>query len=259
MARRDETGERTEQPTALRLKEARREGQVARSSDLVATVGLLAAACVLAVLGGPVLAGLTETTAIMLDGAGRPAAGLDELVALLWEGLWPVLAMLATGAAGVMVAVAAASLVQVGMLASSEAVRPDFGRIGLGRGMARLLSGRSLVRGVMACAKVAVVAGLAVWAFRPALPRIASCGARSAEGLAAEAGSLAGDLAMRILPALVGLAVLDWLYQRWRHRRDLMMTPREVREDLRRVEGDPLIRTHRRRLARKRMQGGSDS
>jgi len=258
VARRDETGERTEQPTALRVREARQRGQVARSSDLVATVGLLAAACVLAVLGGPVLDGLTETTAIMLDGAGHPAAGPGELVGLLWEGLWPVLAMLAAGAVGVMVAVAAASLVQVGMLASSEVVRPDFGRVGLGRGMGRLFSGRSLVRGAMACAKVAAVAGLAVWAFRPALPRIASCGALGAEALAVEAGSLAGDLAMRILPALAVLAVLDWLYQRWRHRRDLMMTPREVREDLRRMEGDPLIRRYRRRLARKRIQGGGD-
>jgi flagellar biosynthetic protein FlhB len=150
-------------------------------------------------------------------------------------------------------------MVQVGMLASSKTIRPDFGRIGLGRGMGRLFSGRSLVRGAMACAKVAVVVGIAFWAFGPALPRIASCGARSAAGLAAEVGSLAGDLAMRILPALAGLAVLDWLYQRWRHRRDLMMTPREVREDMRRAEGDPLIRTHRRRLARKQMRGGSDS
>jgi len=242
----------------LRLKEARRQGQVARSSDLVATVGLLAAACVLFVLGGPVLDGLTETTAIMLDAAGRPAAGLGELGGLLWEGLWPVLAMLAAGAAAVMVAVTAASLVQVGMLASSEAVRPDFGRVGLGRGMARLLSGRSLVRGAMACAKVAAVAGIAVWAFGPMLPRIAACGAKGADALAAEAGSLAGGLAIRILPALVLLAAADWLYQRRRHRRDLMMTPREVREDQRRTEGDPLIRKQQRRLARKHVQGGGE-
>jgi flagellar biosynthesis protein FlhB len=52
-------------------------------------------------------------------------------------------------------------------------------------------------------------------------------------------------LAWRAGLALLALGALDYLYQRWQHRRDLRISHRELRDDLRQMEGDPNVRNRR--------------
>jgi len=58
------------------------------------------------------------------------------------------------------------------------------------------------------------------------------------------------DLALKLASLLLVLAVLDFAYQKWQHLRDLRMTKEEVKEELKRMEGDPLIKQRRSRVAR---------
>jgi len=247
---RDDIGERTYEPTPLRLKEARRRGLAARSGDVVAVAGWLGAMVLLFALGGPILEGLRRMTALALDGADCPAGGPAQAGRLLWEGLGPVLALAAAMGAALVAVAAAANLVQVGFMASTEVVQADFTRLSPGRGLKRLLSGRSAFRGAMACVKVAAAGAAAAWVLREALPRIAGAAALAPADLAGEAGSLALRMALAVGLALAGPAVADWLYQRWRLRQDLKMTRREYLDDLRRMEGDGQVRRRQRRLAR---------
>ena len=55
---------------------------------------------------------------------------------------------------------------------------------------------------------------------------------------------------LKIGAALLVLAILDYGYQRWRHEQDLKMTPQELREELKNLEGDPQLRARRKRLQR---------
>ena len=72
-------------------------------------------------------------------------------------------------------------------------------------------------------------------------------------GIAIE-GSLAAARGLKIAGALLVLGILDYLYQRWQFRRDLMMTRAELLADMRQMEGDPRIRTRRKELTRARRQ-----
>ena len=55
---------------------------------------------------------------------------------------------------------------------------------------------------------------------------------------------------LKIGVALLVLAAVDYGYQRWRHEQELKMTPQELREELRNLEGDPQLRSRRKRLQR---------
>ena len=55
-------------------------------------------------------------------------------------------------------------------------------------------------------------------------------------------------LGMKAAGALLVLAILDYAFQRWQHEQDLMMTKHEVREELKRMEGDPKLKDRRRRI-----------
>jgi flagellar biosynthesis protein FlhB len=56
--------------------------------------------------------------------------------------------------------------------------------------------------------------------------------------------------ALKIALALVTLGVFDYAYQRWKHERNLRMTPQEVREEMKNLQGDPQVTSRRRQLQR---------
>jgi len=254
LARRDEHDYRPHPPTPLRLAEARRKGQVARSADLSSVLTVLGGVVLLGLAGGRMLGALTSMTASLLD--VRPGGGLAlaETGEVLWSALGPVLGAVGLFLAGMIAVAALGGFIQVGPLAAAENVRPDFSRLSPSEGLRRLLSLRTCVRAGFALAKIAVVSGIGYTAIRSDLPRIVRAARLSARDLAGEAGSLAAALGLKIAGALLVLGILDYLYQRWQFRRDLMMTRAELLADMRQMEGDPRIRTRRKELTRARRQ-----
>jgi flagellar biosynthetic protein FlhB len=63
------------------------------------------------------------------------------------------------------------------------------------------------------------------------------------------AGSILYSIAIRIGLVLLILAIIDYAYQRWRNERQLKMTKQEVKDEMRRMEGDPQIKQRRRQIA----------
>jgi flagellar biosynthetic protein FlhB len=55
---------------------------------------------------------------------------------------------------------------------------------------------------------------------------------------------------LKIALALVALAILDYGYQRWKYEQDLRMTPQEVREEMKNLQGDPQVMARRRQVQR---------
>jgi len=257
MARIDETGERTELPTPLRLKEAARRGQVARSGDLTAAVVVVAAVVLLALAGGRLLNGLTRMTAVLLDGRGASPTSLAGTREAVWNAAVPVGRIVAVvGLAMVMVAVAV-NVLQVGLIAAGQAPRPDLSRISPAAGIGRLLSRRSLVRGILAAAKFAGVGVVGFITIAGELPALASLTGMEAGPIARQIGAAAVHLTLRVGLVLLVLGIVDYLYQRWQHREDLKMTRRELADERKRTEGQPVARRRQRGLIRRMIGGDS--
>jgi flagellar biosynthesis protein FlhB len=257
MPARSDTDQRTEQPTALRLAEARRKGQVARSSDLSGVAVLLAALVTLWSIGGVLLEELIVMFSGMLSfGSVAPDVGAAT-GGVLWSHTAPVV-WIALCFCGVLVlAGICAGIAQVGLHASGEVITPQLDRLSAGQGLRRIFSSRGLVRATFALLKIAAVGVVAWVTISGQFPRIASdCGfgiARQGSG----AWAMLGQMACRVLVVLVVLAAIDWLWQWYRRRNDLMMTRREVLEDLRKTEGDPLMRAKMRKTHQ--TQAGDES
>ena len=249
----EEMGERTEPATARKRQEAREQGMVARSADLNAALLLLAAALVvhffgldsLSKLGDLMVRGLDSLHAQPLDASGV----LILLASALWSAalvLWPLL--LALASVGV-----AASLLQVGFFVSGQPLAPNLGRLDPIRGLFRLLSLRGLFRGVTGFLKVLAVASVLAWSLWQDLAGPSSnAPAILISGTAGQAAAFAVgvmvSMALRALVVILILAILDYAYQRWNHEKDIRMTKAEVREEMRRMEGDPKIKDRRRKV-----------
>jgi flagellar biosynthetic protein FlhB len=143
-----------------------------------------------------------------------------------------------------------ANILQVGFMVTGKSVQPKFSKISPLNGLKQLFGMRGLVRFIMSVGKVAVVLLVAWWSIYSDLPRIMTLIQLEAGPLLAAASALVWSLALKIALALLILGVLDYAYQKWQHEQDLKMTKQEVKEEHKRMEGDPLVKQRRSKVAK---------
>jgi flagellar biosynthetic protein FlhB len=240
-------GERTEPATPRKREEARRRGQVARSADLSSSAVLLAAVAGLEIFGRGLATGLAESVSGVL---GHLDAFQGGEIPRLGGAVLPVALAFLPFALLLVAAALAANLGQVGFLWAGGTLAPDLARLDPLAGARRVFSLRSLARLLGGLLKVAAVAGVAlltIWAERGRLPELAT---RPLEGMLGLGGEAVSALALRTALVLLLLALLDYGFQRWQHERELRMSRAELREEIRRYEGDPVIKERRRAVQR---------
>lgn len=247
----EQDSDRTEAPTPRRREEARQEGNIARSADLTAACGLLAAVVVLHSYGLDTLAHFRQVLQQML-------AGEESGVVIRPDDLGPLLLrtgkLAALAAAPMVLCLSAVALLatvaQVGFLVTTKPLEMDFSKISPLKGLGNLFNSRGAVRAALSVAKVGVVAGLAIWSVMGDVPRLVATATLEPMPMLAAACELVYALALKLAVLLLVLAVADYAFQRWQHERDLRMTKQEIKEELKRMEGDPAMKQRRLRIAR---------
>lgn len=246
------SGERTEAPSARRLREARRRGQVAVSPELTGAAALAGGLIALAIGGAGQAEALARGLRATLSDA--PLSDAEPAAALAGAGAALIQAVLVPGG-GALAGALVAGLLQTGFLLAPAAVAPRAERLDALRGLRRLLSPAQLGAVALGLVKAGVLLGIgAFWLVE---------NARSVAGLERldapalwRALPLAGGLAARLSIALVALGVVDLLRVRRRHLRSLRMTREEARREHREDEGDPSLRGERRRRHRGFLEAG---
>ena len=240
--------EKTEKPSAKRLRDARRKGQLPRSrllSSSAVTLGGLLGFTAFAPEG---FERLKEWTARLL---------LEPRAVWAWEeGLWMWVRLSGPALGGALVASLGVSVAMVGFEFNAEHVMPKLERINPAAGLKRLFSVRSLVelaKGLLVTAVVSVL----VWSEveRTGQEAMGAVWLEGAGGLSQLVARL-GPLATRLAWVLLALGVGDYALARRRHLKDLMMTREEVKREYKESEGDPHHKAQRKALQRQFAQGG---
>lgn len=252
----DEAGEKTEQPTPRRRQEAREEGQVAHSTDLTAAISLLAGLVALNMLGPGMYRDMIGLVREMVDVSDIGGGALHVWASrTLWRGasiLFPFLALL-------LVITALGALAQTGFVFTWKRVQPKLENISPTKGVKRLFSLDSVTRTLMGVFKMALIGLVAYVTLAGQLPLVLNAppGA-SPGGILNLLGAVVFTLGLRMALVLLLLGVIDYVYQRYRLEKKLRMTKQEVKDELKRMEGDPLLKQRRRqvqaRIAMQRVQ-----
>jgi flagellar biosynthetic protein FlhB len=247
----DSGQDKTEAPTPRRRAEARNDGSVARSTDLTAAATLLAGVLMLNILGFKVLTAMRLNMEYMLSGSftGNPTRP-DDVVPLF--GYAARLSLEA--AAPIMLAVTAvalvANLMQVGFLVTGKPLMPSVSKLNPLKGLNQLFGTRAGMRLVMSLFKIGMVATVAIVVIIQDLPRITGIARLEPLMMFAAAAEMVYGLALKLAVLLLIIALIDWWYQRWQHEQDLRMTKEEVKDEMKRMEGDPQVKQRRARVAR---------
>ena len=244
--------DRTQEPSKRRRIEARERGQVARSPELTGAAGLLAASALLGVWGDDLalaLLGLIREPWLGDLGIGGGAA---EVVASARRAAWGVAGPTLGIVAGSAVASIAAHQAQVGGLIAPGLIAPDPSRLWglrLGEDGDGLGLGAKAGRGAWSVVKAAVVVAVAAWAIRSGLEDLFRLAGLEPHALARAAGGMIRSTALKLALATLALGLVDFAAQHRRFEALMRLTPDEHREDLRAADGDPALRSRRRRAA----------
>lgn len=249
--------EKTEAPTSRRLAEAREEGRVARSQEINVAVALLAGAWLLTSLGRRLLAdlqGLLVGAISALPGADLSEAGLRAL--LIQDGR-RIGADLGFILAGLLFSGVLATVAQTGFVWSTKRLGFDFSRVNPLNGLKRLFSGQGMMELVKALVKLAVVSWTAYSFLRSRGSELLGLAQTDFLSSVSHWTGMASALMLRVGGVYLAVALADYGYQRWILMKSLRMTREEIKEEMKRSEGDPMIksriRSQQRRMARMRM------
>ncbi len=246
----DKDDERSESATPKRREEARERGHVAKSQDLSSAVVLLASVTALWFFGRDLAGGLAGAVSGSIENLAVMDGDSENLLLHFGGALTAVLLGFLPFLITVFVAALAVNLAQVGFLWSTESLAPDLNRLDPVAGLGRLLSFKGVARLIASLLKIAVVGSVVGWTIWNERARLMDLGGFVFENLMGVAVELMFTLSFRAALALLVLAILEFGYQRWQYERDLRMSKHEVREELKRFEGDPRIRERRRAIQR---------
>lgn len=243
------SGEKTEKPTKKKLQDARKKGQVAKSQDVNAAVGLIGMLICFAVGATDAAGYLMHIVTLALE-RGMSVGGDDEMQAvalvLVQDGLWAVLPFFAVSIALGL----AISFGQVGLNIAFDPITPKFDKLSPASGFKRIFSVRSLLEVVKMLIK-AVALGAVMWVtIRDLLPLLVGSVYLQPAALAAVAWSTLLKLLAAAAIVYIVIAPLDFGLQRWLFQRDQKMSKQDIKDEHKNSEGDPRLKGQRKRLAR---------
>jgi flagellar biosynthetic protein FlhB len=243
---------KTEDPTPRRREEARRQGQVPFSAELVGSLVLLAGVIGLQNIGPDVWTAMINVFRSDIPRAFQPEFDSTAAAELFTRTLGRLLAALLP-LFGILLGVGVAvSVAQVGFQINTEKLSFNFDKLNPANGVTRLFSVSALVRGGLTILKVIALAVVAYIVLEGRAGVITSLSRDRLAGAAPAVWAVVMRLALYLTAAVALVAVLDYFYQRYKFEQSLRMTKEEVKRELKEEEGDPMIKARLRQIARER-------
>ncbi len=237
-----DSGEKSEKATDKRMREVHRKGQLGRSQDLGAWVGIAVVAMMVpSVIGNAAAAGTSQLAAVRTVIADPTIGTVDQV---FHDAMASIGATLGPPLAVVLVAVTAAAVAQGGV--HVRKLMPEPSHFDPVAGLKRVFGVQALWNGVKALLKTAVV-GLVLWfAVQGLMPVLMTSGSLPLSAVLEAAADGAGTLLRAAIVAGLLLAAIDVFVVVRRNRKRTMMTKREVKDEHKSSDGDPLVKGQRR-------------
>lgn len=249
--------DKTEAPTSHRLQEAREEGQVVRSQELISAVVILTGAYLLRGPGkqlGLNFEGLVMETITTLPTVDITVESLREMFFMFGMKILPSVGLIMFG---LLLAGTAVTLGQTEFLWAGKKIGFDFKRLNPLEGFKRIFSTHGLIELLRSLLKLSWVTWIAYSFLRSRFFELVSYTQFDMGTAVSSFLEVSISLVIRVGSMYLVIAVADYAYQRWDLYKNLRMSKDDIKQEQKRSEGDPLlksrIRNMQRRMARGRM------
>lgn len=244
--------DKTEEPTPRKIEQAREKGDIIYTPEVGAALSLLALTAVAAFMAGPILEEMARSfigfIAVPEQLSAEPAAlramfGAVSLKTMMIFGLL----MLAFGAAGI-----AARYVQDRPTFTGERLTPKLSKLNPAEGFKRVFGKQAAAQFLKSLAKLFIVGAAMAWALWPHDAVLENISLLDPAALLPFVQDRVVAMLIALVSAAAALAVIDYIFTRQSYMKRLKMSRRELKEEHRQSEGDPMVKAKLRQLRNER-------
>ena len=257
MAENQDGAEKSEEATAKKKDDARKDGNVAKSMDFSSGIMLVASIAAMYLYVPYMLDNFEDLVeeffkfnnfTVTQDSAVDIFLFLIEFTAKVTLPIFALLFVLAI----------AINAYQVGFMISTKAIEPKFDKLNFfANFMKTFFNKRKIVELIKSILKIFVLTAYAWYLVQEELTTIVRMTDADYRDQMVYLGHLVFDVSIRVAVLVLVIGIADYAYQKWQHNEDLKMTKQEVKEEYKQMEGDPIvknrIRQAQREAARQRM------
>ncbi|MCR4716932.1 MAG: flagellar biosynthesis protein FlhB [Lachnospiraceae bacterium] len=253
-------GEKTEEPTAKKKEDARKDGQVPKSTEINTAILMLAFFLYLKFavgwMGNKIIAMFPLAYGKFNTYVSEPIETLryHQLVFDFAKNIIIILAPVMI--LGVAISFLANRL-QFSWKITFKPMKPKLSKINPISGLKRIFSSRTLIQFLMSVLKIVVIVYVVYDTLKDKWPLLFNFYDMGIWGAVATIGDLVIDLGIKISLYLLVISFIDLIYQRWKNHQDMMMSKQDVKDEYKNQEGDPQvkgrIKQKQREMSRMRM------
>jgi len=250
----NQDADRSEQATPHKLDEARKKGSVAKSTDFNSLAMMSALVVWVYASGWDALRASLRSQQMILARAGQHDFSVDAIASWIGQLAIGMLTLLAPLFLALAVVAVLGNLVQIGPVFSFHPLKPDFTRLNPANGIKKLFSMRILFEAFKSCLKLAILGSVLYFLIKQVLPGLMGLSQMEPKGYAKLLLALAGSLLVKMVLALMVIALVDMVYTRYDFAKRMRMSKRDVKEESKNREGDPRIRARVRELRKEMLK-----
>ena len=252
----EDSGDKTEEPTPHKLSEARKKGQITKSKEVTSAFGYIAAYVALRSVAQPLwdhMVNLSHYVFGQLPYVTTSQGGFTQEI-LVQSMISFVLAIGPLFGVVYMVSLFAEFL-QTGGMMSVESISPKLEKLTPIEGFKKMFAMKGLVTLIINLVKIFLVFWISFKVLMDKYPLIITTVNSNLWLTMGFVGDIVFTIAMRIGVFYIAVAAFDYLFQRFEFMKQMKMSKQEVKEEYKRLEGDPQIKRRMREMQREMSQG----
>jgi flagellar biosynthetic protein FlhB len=249
--------EKTEKATPKKRADARKKGQVAKSIEIPGALVLLSAFMIFSLFGSYFYNGLHHVFTFVFTQYLLTEVTVENIAPMFLQLAQDALLLVAPIMLGCFLVAVLSLYAQVGPLLTGYSLTPRFSKLSPIRGLKQIFSMRSIVelcKTLLKLSIIGIIVYLTLWGERGTITELAAV---PLEHAATYTAQVLFSLGVKVGLGLIALALLDFAYQKYEYEKSLRMSKQEVKDEHKKMEGDPLIkskiRERQRRMAIRRM------
>ncbi len=251
------SGDKTEEPSEHKLREARKKGQIAKSQDVIAASIFLIGFFVIyfngSQISGRLQGFINLCIAAVIEGRIEPGV----IMKLSQVGLDTMMAVVMPVAAVSFVVAFFANYIQVGFLITFDPLKPEIKKLNPIEGLKGMFKLKKLVELLKSTLKLGIVSYIAYGVVEKRVTEIILTIRTPLMDTIDLVWGLIFDLSVRVGVVFGIIAAADWTYQKWQFKKDMMMSKKDLKDEYKNQEGDAQMKGKRKQLHQELAMSGA--
>ncbi len=249
--------DKTEEPTPKKKKDARKQGNIAKSAEVNKAMTFIAILVVIYMMSGSIISELQGFIVNILSGDFSMTMNDNTIRILMFKVMMSFMKIVLPISLIIMVFGILGSLIQTGLFFSMESLKPKFSKLNPLTGLKNMFSMKAIVNLIKSMVVICIMIYLGYSFMSKNFEGIIKSGDIYLPYMFNIVLDLIKSILTSITLAVAVVAALDYGYEKFSHKKGLKMTKQEVKEEYKQMEGDPhikgKIKQKQRQMANQRM------